>query len=107
MIVSDRLQMSAAVDDPETLALTTQDVDFDKMEQDIERFAQGPSVRAALEVGVDLVNYSSEIGGQLADTEGDSTEDDLSQVDPLTVLCQEIAVCNRALGRIESELCDF
>jgi hypothetical protein len=69
------------------------------MEQDIERFAQGPSVQAVLEVGVDLVNYSSEIGGQLADTEGDSTEDDISQVDPLTVLSRRsLSETGRSVG---------
>jgi hypothetical protein len=52
-------ELAAALD------ITTPDIDFDLMEQDIQRFASEPSVRAVLESGVDLENYSNEIAKDL------------------------------------------
>jgi hypothetical protein len=77
------------------------------MEQDIEHLAQESSVWAALEVGFDLEDDSGGSTAQLAHKERDSTEYHISNVGPSIVLCQEIDVCDGALGRIEGELCDF
>ncbi|OHT14436.1 Vps52 [Tritrichomonas foetus] len=80
---------------------------FDEMEQDIENFAQDPSVREVLAVGVDLQNYGSEIAKQLKIVEGESIEDYLRQVPTANQLNTEIMQCDNALAEIEKSLSQF
>ncbi|KAK8893171.1 Vacuolar protein sorting-associated protein 52 [Tritrichomonas musculus] len=91
----------------EDISLAEQDVDFDEMEQDIEQFAQDPSVREVLSVGVDLQNYGSEIQRQLKVVENESIEDYLHQVPYMKQLHEEIDQIDRNLETIENSLSQF
>lgn len=99
--------MNEASEYERDLDLASFDVDFDEMENDIKHFADEPSVREVLEVGVDLQNYSSEIAKQLKIVEAGSIGDYLNHVDTANVLHQEIADCYRSLEEIEQILFDF
>lgn len=89
------------------LDITTQDVDFDEMENDIAKFASEPSVRAVLEVGVDLQNYTAEIRKELEDVEGASIEDYLRQIPRVEKLHDEIITCDQVLESMEDLLVTF
>lgn len=91
----------------EDIALAEQDVDFDEMEQDIEQFAQDPSVREVLSVGVDLQNYGSEIKRQLKVVENESIEDYLKQLSNMRQLHEEIEQTDQNLEIIENSLSQF
>ena len=91
----------------EDISLAEQDVDFDEMEQDIEQFAQDPSVREVLSVGVDLQNYGSEIQRQLKVVENESIEDYLNQVPYMRQLHEEIKQTDQNLETIENSLSQF
>lgn len=89
------------------LDITTKDVDFDEMEQDIQRFASEPSVRKVLEVGVDLQNYSAQIKKELDDIESASIEDYLRQIPRVDSLHEEIMACDKTLEAMEDLLVTF
>ena len=91
----------------EALALAMQDVDFAEMEQDIERFAQEPSVRQVLEVGIDLQNYSTTIAKELAVAEAEAVGDYLKHVESSAELQRDIDACDRALAKMEEKLGQF
>lgn len=91
----------------EDISIAEQDVDFDEMEQDIEQFAQDPSVREVLSVGVDLQNYGSEIQRQLKVVENESIEDYLNQVPYMRQLHEEIEQTDQNLETIENSLSQF
>lgn len=91
----------------EALAMAMQDVDFAEMEQDIARFAQEPSVRQVLEVGIDLQNYSTTIAKELEIAEAESVGDYLKHVDSSAALKQDIELCDSALERMEDKLGQF
>jgi hypothetical protein len=94
-------------DFPEALDLTNRDVDFDQMEQDIEKFASEPSVREVLEEGVDLQNYSGRIAKDLELAESASIDDYLSQTPRVEQLHREIMACDAALEAMENLLLQF
>ena len=81
--------------------------DFDEMEADIEQFAQDPSVREVLSVGVDLQNYGSQIKKQLSIVENESIADYLRCVSVSEQLRKEIDICDRGLEEIENTLSKF
>ena len=89
------------------LDMTTQEVDFDEMENDIAKFASEPSVRAVLEVGVDLQNYTSQIRKELEDVEAASIEDYLRQIPRVEKLHDEIITCDQVLESMEDLLVTF
>lgn len=92
---------------PEIEDITTTKVNFDEMEQDIERFASNDSVRAVLEKGVDLQNYGSKIQEDLEEAEQASINDYLNQVDRVESLHEEISTCDHALATMEELLMQF
>ena len=51
--------------DLDTLNLTSEDIDFDEIDDDLERFQEDEMVKAALQRGVDLRKYGQELEGQL------------------------------------------
>lgn len=89
------------------LELASHDVNFDEMEQDIQRFASNPSVRAVLEKGYDLQNYGSKIQSNLEEAEVDSINDFLNQVDYVKKLNEELTSCNKELQNMENLLEEF
>lgn len=95
------------LDYQEALVLAEQDVDFDEMEQDIEQFAQDPSVREVLSVGVDLQNYGSEIARQLKIAENESIESNLKQISTVHELHHDIEQTDKDLQIIEDSLSQF
>lgn len=82
-------------------------VNFDEIENDIERFASEPSVRAVLEVGVDLQNYDEDIQKSLAVAEADSIEEYLKQIPRVERLHDEITSCDKVLETMEDLLVEF
>jgi hypothetical protein len=102
--------MGDAIDDldiPDALDITNRDVDFQQMEQDIDKFASEPSVRAVLEVGRDLHDYSDEISKDLEKAESASIDDYLRQTERVATLHREIMSCDHALEAMESLLVEF
>ena len=93
--------------DFEDLDMTTKEVDFDEMENDIAKFASEPSVREVLEVGVDLQNYTSQIRKELEDVEAASIEDYLRQIPRVEKLHDEIITCDQVLESMEDLLVTF
>ena len=89
------------------LEMASNDVNFDEMEQDIQRFASNPSVRAVLEKGVDLQNYGSKIQTNLESAEIDSINDYLRQIDLVKKLHNELKECDKDLLNMEDLLTDF
>lgn len=47
------------------LDITTEEVDFDEVDDDLEKFQADEIIKEALQKGVDLRNYAREIDGQL------------------------------------------
>ncbi|KAH0790873.1 vacuolar protein sorting-associated protein 52 A [Histomonas meleagridis] len=92
---------------PQTLDITSKEVDFNEMEQDIERFASEPSVREVLEVGVDLQNYNKDIQKELEIAELKSIDDYLRQIPRVERLHDEIASCDNILESMEDLLVQF
>ncbi|KAK8889167.1 Vacuolar protein sorting-associated protein 52 [Tritrichomonas musculus] len=92
---------------PEIEDITTRKVNFDEMEEDIERFASNEAVRAVLEKGVDLQNYGSKIQEDLEEAEQASINDYLNQVERVESLHQEISTCDHALATMEDLLMQF
>lgn len=99
--------MTDSADLEEALALAMQDVNFDEMEQDIELFAQEPSVREVLEVGIDLQNYSTTIAKELEVAQAESIHDYMRHVDDSAQIKQEIDICDHALAVMEERLGEF
>ena len=95
------------LDMPDIVDITTKEVDFDEMEQDIQRFASNDAVRAVLEKGVDLQNYGKKIQESLESAEQASINDYLNQVDRVEQLHQEISICDQALETMEDLLTQF
>jgi hypothetical protein len=91
----------------EILDVTSQNTNFDQMEQDIEKFASEPPVRAVLEVRVDLQNSRSEIGCDLGVAEVARIDDYLPQIPRVEQLHQEIMACDQALAAMEDLLNQF
>lgn len=51
--------------DLDTLNLTSEEIDFDEIDDDLERFQEDEMVKAALQRGVDLRKYGQELETQL------------------------------------------
>ena len=92
---------------PEIADITTERVNFDEMEQDIQRFASNDAVRVVLEKGVDLQNYGVKIQESLEEAEQASINDYLKQIDRVKNLHQEISTCDNALETMEDLLMQF
>lgn len=108
----DIKKMESTIEDidaefPDVIDLVNDDIDFDEMEQDIERFASEPAVRSILEKGVDLQKYSNEIAKDLEVSEEASINDYLRQVPRVTRIYHEIDSCDNALEAMEDLLGQF
>lgn len=89
------------------LEFASHDVNFDEMEQDIQRFASNPSVCAVLEKGVDLQNYGSKTQSNLEEAEIDAINDFLKQTDVVKQLNRELNFCDQELKNMENLLEEF
>jgi len=107
VLIGDQITNDTRMNLSEVIDITTEDVNFDEMEQDIARFASEPSVRSVLELGVDLQNYSSQIAKELEETENSSIEDYLRQIPRVEKLHSEISSCDQALAAMEDLLVQF
>ena len=48
-----------------SLNMTSEDIDFDEIDDDLERFQEDETVQQALQRGVDLRKYAEELSAQL------------------------------------------
>ena len=92
---------------PSNLDLTSQDVNFDQMEQDIKKFASDPTIKNVLEDGQDLQEYHKIITYQLEEAENSSIEDYLKQITRVEELHDKISSCDNELKLMEDLLIQF
>eukprot|EP00164_Ancoracysta_twista_P004504 GFYU01006071.1.p1 GENE.GFYU01006071.1~~GFYU01006071.1.p1 ORF type:complete len:684 (-),score=185.98 GFYU01006071.1:62-2113(-) len=89
------------------LDITTEDFDFDKIDDEIALFQQNEFVKEALEKGIDLRKYSREIENDLREVEKDSIEDYVNQSQNLAQLHNQIKACDSILETMENMLGGF
>ncbi|EAY07627.1 hypothetical protein TVAG_429910 [Trichomonas vaginalis G3] len=80
------------------------DINFDEMENDILNFANEPSVKSYLELGVDLKNYKNQISTELSAAQQASIQDYLKQIPYVTALSNDLNKCDETLQSMEDRL---
>eukprot|EP01135_Chromosphaera_perkinsii_P012212 Nk52_evm31s2612 gene=Nk52_evmTU31s2612 len=91
----------------ENLDITTEDLNLDDFEDDIEANLQDEVVKQALEKGLDLRHYAKQIDGELQNVEQASVETYLTQADNIADLYKQIRSCDDILQEMEKLLNGF
>lgn len=90
--------------DDDSISDVIDDIDFDEMENDILNFANEPSVKSYLELGVDLQNYKNQINEELNLAQQASINDYLKQVPYVTALNNQLNKLDDTLASMEERL---
>ena len=90
------------------LDVTTQEVEMgESFLRDLERFRSDEFVRAALNQGVNLSEYKSEIDRELRNVELESVRDYVAQSEQVVELHQRLQQCDDVLARTQETLLGF
>lgn len=95
------------VDEFNDLNITTEDVNFDAIDEDLEDFQQDEIVKEALEKGVDLRHYSRQIDKDLFAAEVASIADYVAEADGIAALHTQITECESILETMQAMLEGF
>mmetsp|Transcript_14715 Transcript_14715/g.41855 ORF Transcript_14715/g.41855 Transcript_14715/m.41855 type:complete len:710 (-) Transcript_14715:231-2360(-) len=93
--------------DVESLDITNEEIDFDELDDLIEKFQQDERVKEALLKGVDMRDYGKQIDGQLKDEQAAAVQDYILVTEDLLRLHSEITGCDEILSRMEKLLSGF
>eukprot|EP00002_Diphylleia_rotans_P031846 TRINITY_DN6636_c0_g1_i1.p1 TRINITY_DN6636_c0_g1~~TRINITY_DN6636_c0_g1_i1.p1 ORF type:complete len:521 (-),score=116.34 TRINITY_DN6636_c0_g1_i1:1257-2819(-) len=87
--------------------ITTEDIDFDGMDEDLRNFQQDKNVRDALSKGVNLREFARQIESDLRAVEKESIQDYIQESEHLAKLHKEIQMCDGILETMETMLSNF
>jgi hypothetical protein len=93
--------------DLETLNLTSEDIDFDEIDDDLERFQEDEMVQQALQRGIDLRKYALELSLQLKDAEAETVTQYMENNEEVSQLHQQMEECDAVLARMQEMLLGF
>lgn len=82
-------------------------LDFQAIDDDMQKFAQDEVVREALSRGVDLRQYSKQVEGELHSLELRSIADYVAESDNIAALFEQICGCESVLSTMQSLLQGF
>jgi hypothetical protein len=83
------------------------DINFDEIDEDLERFQQDEIVADALAKGVDLREYSRQIDDELKQVEMESVREYVGESDNVVYLHNQIQACDVVLARMQEMLLGF
>lgn len=89
------------------LDITTEEIDFDEIDEDLARFQKDATVKDALSRGVDLRQYSRQIDVDLQEVEISSIADYLAETDCVASVFQQITECDEVLEGMQKLLHGF
>ncbi|KAJ6254710.1 vacuolar protein sorting-associated protein [Anaeramoeba flamelloides] len=89
------------------LDITTQNFDFDNLDESIEEFISKDEFKKSLEEGIDLRAYAKQIDQELWDLSFSNIEDYLSSTDLFVSFHEELNTCDKVIGSLESMLDTF
>eukprot|EP01041_Mallomonas_annulata_P001396 gene1396-2688_t len=93
--------------DIENLNITSESIDFDEIDEDLERFQEDEMVKQALHRGVDLRKYGHELEKQLKEAENDSILQYMENSQQVTELHKQMQDCDAVLARMQEMLQGF
>jgi vacuolar protein sorting-associated protein 52 len=93
--------------DLESLNLTSEEIDFDEIDDDLERFQEDEMVQQALQRGIDLRKYALELSLQLKEAETETVTQYMENNDEVSQLHQQMEECDAVLGRMQEMLLGF
>lgn len=96
-----------ALEDLGELDITTDDIDFEEVEEELEKFQSDNIIQEALSKGVDLKDYSKQIEQELQYVENLCVQDYLDQASDLASLHKQVKQCDNILERMEDMLSHF
>uniref|UniRef100_A0A7S4PBY8 Vacuolar protein sorting-associated protein 52 homolog n=1 Tax=Paramoeba aestuarina TaxID=180227 RepID=A0A7S4PBY8_9EUKA len=91
----------------ENLDLTNEEIDFDELDELIDKFQQDERVKEALLLGLDMRDYGKQVEVNLRDEERSAVDDYIAVTSQLLHLHDEINGCDEILTRMESLLSGF
>jgi vacuolar protein sorting-associated protein 52 len=86
---------------------TSEDINFDEIDQDLKRFQEDVMVQKSLSRGVDLRQYARETEKELHALTQDSISDYVEQIDEVALLNDDIDICDKTLERMQQMLQTF
>eukprot|EP01096_Ripella_sp_DP13-Kostka_P013402 TRINITY_DN5815_c0_g1_i1.p2 TRINITY_DN5815_c0_g1~~TRINITY_DN5815_c0_g1_i1.p2 ORF type:complete len:720 (+),score=291.97 TRINITY_DN5815_c0_g1_i1:26-2161(+) len=89
------------------LDITNEVVDFREIDALMSKFQEDPSVKEALDKGIDMREYSRQIEKELRKAERESIEDYLREAENFSQLHHQIKECDTVLERMENLLSGF
>lgn len=104
----DNTQQSPSLDiDLNNLNITSEEIDFDEIDDDLERFQEDEMVKQALQRGIDLRKYALELTAQLKEAETDTVAQYMENNDEVSQLHQQMEECDAVLARMQEMLLGF
>ena len=106
------------------LNITSEEIDFDEIDDDLERFQEDETVQQALQRGVDLRKYAEELSAQLKEVkfvwhvismwaesilqaEAETVSQYMENKDDVTALHEQMEDCDAVLARMQEMLLGF
>mmetsp|Transcript_8188 Transcript_8188/g.15453 ORF Transcript_8188/g.15453 Transcript_8188/m.15453 type:complete len:728 (+) Transcript_8188:155-2338(+) len=93
--------------DLDDLNLTSEDIDFDEIDDDLERFQEDEMVQQALQRGVDLRKYGQELAAQLKEAETETVAQYIENSADVGELKDQMEACDTVLARMQEMLLGF
>ncbi|CAE7520701.1 VPS52, partial [Symbiodinium microadriaticum] len=90
-----------------TLNITSEEIDFDEIDDDLERFQEDETVQQALQRGVDLRKYAEELSAQLKEAEAETVCQYMENKGDVTTLHEQMEDCDAVLARMQEMLLGF
>jgi vacuolar protein sorting-associated protein 52 len=90
-----------------TLNITSEDIDFDEIDDDLERFQEDETVQQALQRGVDLRKYAEELSAQLKEAETETVSQYMENKEDVKTLHEQMEDCDAVLARMQEMLLGF
>lgn len=91
----------------ENLNVTSEDIDFDEIDEDLEQFQEDEMVKQALQRGIDLKKYGQELAIQLKDAETESVQQYMDNSVQVVELHTQMESCDAVLARMQEMLLGF
>jgi hypothetical protein len=93
--------------DLSNLNITSEEIDFDEIDDDLERFQEDEMVQQALQRGIDLRKYALELTLQLKEAEAETVTQYMENNEEVSQLHQQMEECDAVLGRMQEMLLGF
>lgn len=93
--------------DVDSLNITSEAIDFDEIDEDLDRFQEDEMVKQALHRGVDLKKYGHDLEKQLKEAESDSIGQYMNNSEQVSELHKQMQDCDAVLARMQEMLQGF